>query len=99
MNKIIGTTVYLSHEEHEVLSEAAHRSNLKLSTYMRRELIQSATLSRDAAIVTGEIGRLGELVKRGFEKAGVDMRDVCGAVNAIDARVFVAQLQGVNSGQ
>jgi hypothetical protein len=99
MNRTVCIKVRLTTSEYEQLSELATREQLKLGTFAHRELIRTATLSRDTAIVTGEIGRLGELVKRGFEKAGIDMREVCGAVNAIDARVFVAQLQGVNSGQ
>ena len=99
MNRSRIITVRVTHEEHERLSKLAGQYNLRLGAFAHHQLTRSANLSGDTAIVAGEIGRLGELVKRGFEKAGVDMREVCGAVNAIDARVFVAQLHGVNSGQ
>jgi hypothetical protein len=99
MNRTISTTVHLSPSEHELLSGLARRDNLKLSTFMRREVIRSATLSRDAAVVVGEIGRLGELIKRAWESAGIPMKDLSAAVNAIDGRVFVAQLQGVPVGE
>jgi hypothetical protein len=99
MNRTVCISVYLSPSEVEQLSILARRRNLKLSTFMRRELTRTAHLSRDTAILAGEIARVGELVKRGFEKAGVDMKEVAAAVGAIDARVFIAQLPGVSVGE
>lgn len=99
MNRTINVTVHLSRPEYEQLSNSARRANLGLCTFMRRELLQHATLSRDAAVVVGEIGRLNELVTRGLEQAGIPMREVAAGVRAIDARVFVAQVQGVTCGE
>ncbi len=99
MNRTVCISVYLSPSEVEQLSMLACRRNLKLSTFIRRELTRTAHLSRDTAILAGEIGKVRELVKRGFEKAGVDMREVSSAVNAIDPRVFVAELAGVPVGK
>ncbi len=99
MNRTVTIKVRFTPAEYEKLSQLATRQHLKLGTFAHQELTRSASLSRDAAIVAGEIGRLRELVKRGFEKAGVDMREVCAVIGAIDARVFVAELEGMPLGE
>jgi hypothetical protein len=99
MNRTAVIKVRFTLAEYEKLSQLAARQRLKLGTFAHQELTRCAHISRDTAILAGEIGRLRELVKRGWEQAGVPMREVSAVVSAIDARVFVAELEGMSLGE
>ena len=99
MNRTAHITVRLTQQEFERLSQQAREANLNRATYLHRLVTQKAAMRRDTAVLLGEIGRLSELVKRAFKQAGVPMEDISAGVSAIDARVFVAQVEGVLSGQ
>jgi len=74
---------------------------MKVSEYIRRELLRPAGVSPDTALVLTEVGRVRELLTRltavGSEE-DLDARrvfEIASSVEAIDPRVFVAQATGV----
>ena len=93
-------TVKFARSEVSELEARAKAAGLPLRTFIRREMLSAAGVSRETALVLAEVGRTRELLGRLWQVSlEMEMRahqvaDVGAGVDAIEGRVFVARALG-----
>lgn len=90
-------TLRFTASEAEELTARAATIGLKLSPYIRRQLVSSENVSGEASLVLAELGRLRELTSRLWLAASeheLDARrvkEIANEIDAIEARVLVTR--------
>lgn len=93
-------TVKFGRSELDLLKARAEAAAVPLRTYIRREVLGSAGVSRETALVLAEVGRTRELMARLWdasvrgELGFLRVDEIARAVDAIEGRVFIAWLMG-----
>ena len=90
-------TLQMSVEEAHIIQTRAKAVGMKLSPYMRQQLLGSSDLSRETSLVLAELGRVRELMTRLWSAASegeLDLQrvaEIAHGIDAIEGRVLVAR--------
>jgi len=88
-------TLQMSVEEVDEIQTRARTAGMKLSPYIRQQLLGSSDVSRETLLVLAELGRVRELITRLWSDASEGELDahrvteIANGVDAIEGRVLV----------